>query len=116
MAGILILSNDLLDSSRVVGYSRAVGVETITCRDQETLLKHLEKQPVLVVLDLQNNHLDLSTLLPACKSLVPSPRIIGYGPHVDAERLKAAKEAGCSEVLPRSAFFKNIESNLKKWL
>lgn len=32
-------------------------------------------------------------------------RVIGFGSHVDAELLDAARAAGCTEVLPRSKFF-----------
>lgn len=32
-------------------------------------------------------------------------RTIGFGSHVDAALLAAAREAGCVEVLPRSRFF-----------
>lgn len=32
-------------------------------------------------------------------------RIVGFGSHVDADLLDAARAAGCHEVLPRSRFF-----------
>jgi hypothetical protein len=32
-------------------------------------------------------------------------RVVGFGSHVERELLAAAKEAGCGEVLTRSAFF-----------
>ena len=43
-------------------------------------------------------------------------RVIGYGSHVDAARLKAARKAGCDEVLPRSAFFEDLQTKLQKWV
>lgn len=35
-------------------------------------------------------------------------RTIGFGSHVDAELLAAARQAGCTEVLPRSRFFAQV--------
>ncbi len=36
------------------------------------------------------------------------PHTIGFGSHVDAELLDAARRAGCDEVLARSVFFRRI--------
>jgi hypothetical protein len=35
-------------------------------------------------------------------------RVIGFGSHVDRAVLDAAREAGCGEVLARSAFFARL--------
>ena len=42
-------------------------------------------------------------------------KVIGFGPHVDVARLKAARAAGCDEVLPRSAFFGELDRRLGDW-
>ena len=34
--------------------------------------------------------------------------VVGFGPHVERARLKAALAAGCSRVLARSAFFTEL--------
>ena len=34
----------------------------------------------------------------------PVPRIVGFGSHVNVERLQAAREAGCDQAMARSAF------------
>ena len=34
----LVLSDDLLDSSRIAGHARAAGLEVVTCRDSAALL------------------------------------------------------------------------------
>jgi hypothetical protein len=39
-------------------------------------------------------------------------RTIGFGSHVDHALLDAARQAGCTEVLPRSAFFRRLEELL----
>jgi hypothetical protein len=35
-------------------------------------------------------------------------RLIGFGSHVDRDVLDAARQAGCDEVLARSAFFSRV--------
>jgi hypothetical protein len=39
-------------------------------------------------------------------------RVVAFGSHVDRETLAAARAAGCEEVLPRSAFFRDLQSLL----
>jgi CheY-like chemotaxis protein len=109
----LVLSDDLLDSSRVVGHGRAAGLAVLTCRDAPALLAALARGPVLAILDLHHPGLDVAATVPALKA--GGVRVVGYGSHVDAARLKAARQAGCDEVLPRSAFFEGLEQRLREW-
>ena len=41
----LVLSDDLLDSSRITGHARAAGLEAVTCRDSAALLAALDRRP-----------------------------------------------------------------------
>ena len=43
----LILSDDLLDASRIAGEGRSVGVDVVQCRDATALLAAAERRPVL---------------------------------------------------------------------
>lgn len=108
----LILSDDLLDSSRIAGHAKAAGFEIVTCRDSTALLAALDREPALALIDLHNPGLAIETLVPALRS--GRVRVIGFGSHVDVARLKAARAAGCDEVLPRSAFFEGLSERLTK--
>jgi len=44
------------------------------------------------------------------------PRVVAYGSHVDAAGLKAARDAGCDVVLPRSAFVEQLPVKLREWM
>ena len=79
----------------------------IQCKDTTSLQTALAQQPSALILDLHNPTLDLSVLLAALTS-EPKPKVVAFGSHVDAARLKAARQAGCAEVLPRSAFFERL--------
>ena len=109
----LVLSDDLLDASRVTGHGRAAGLVVVHCRDLPTLQAAAASDPALVVLDLHFAGLDVAAVAPKLKAT--GARVVGYGSHVDAAGLKAARQAGCDEVLPRSAFFDRLESKLQTW-
>ena len=70
-----------------------------------------------MILDLQNPGLDLPALLAELKAACPAmPRVTAYGSHVEAEVLRAAREAGCDLVLPRSKFVKELDGQIAAWL
>jgi DNA-binding NarL/FixJ family response regulator len=113
----LLLSDDLLDGSRVTATARAVGVEVRRLRSADALIAAVRDLiPSCLLVDLHNPGLDLPALVRQVSSLAPRPRVVGYGSHVDAARLRAARQAGCDEVMPRSQFFEVLESRLSDWL
>jgi CheY-like chemotaxis protein len=111
----LVLSDDLLDASRIAGHGRAAGLDVLQCRDPNALVASLGKGPVLALLDLHNPGLDIAEVVAALRA-GGVKRVIGYGSHVDAARLKAARAAGCDEALPRSAFFEGLEAKMEAWV
>lgn len=117
MSGIL-LSDDLIDTSRITGEARAQGVSLKSARSLEQLHELcLKESPTCVIVNLHHPGLDVSPLLDLMRhELSPMPRVIGFGSHVDAERLKAARAAGCDLVLPRSAFFEQLSGLLKEFV
>jgi CheY-like chemotaxis protein len=117
MPTVLLLADDLLDSSRVSGSVRARGGTMRTARDWTRLAAlALESNPALVFLDLANPGLKLDELLSALHQLTNRPLVIAFGSHVDAQGLQAARAAGCDLVLPRSAFVERLETELPSWL
>jgi len=114
----LLLSDDLIDSSRIAGAARALDLTVKTVTSVEQLLKlSSEQPPSCLLVDLHFPGLDLAELLRGLRENgTASPRLVGYGSHVDAARLKAAREAGCDLVLPRSAFFERLPQEIGAWL
>lgn len=117
MTGVL-LSDDLIDASRIVGATRAAGLDVKTARTVEQLLQLVgDQKPTCVVVDLHHPGLDVADLVR--RSREPEGvafRVVAYGSHVDAARLKAARTAGCQLVLPRSAFFERLPQEIESWL
>jgi DNA-binding response OmpR family regulator len=114
----LLLSDDLMFASRITGTARSLGL-TIKPARSAAVFEDLARQetPRLVILDLANPGLSVSDLLQHLRETCsPVPRVVAYGSHVDAVGLKAARDAGCDIVLPRSAFVEQLPLKLAEWL
>ena len=117
MPSALLLCDDLMFASRITGEARALGLAVKTTRSLDQLLDLARQEaPPCVLLDLAFPGLDLPELFrhlgEACPAL---PRVVAYGSHVDSERLKAARSAGCDPVLPRSKFVEELPQALPRW-
>jgi len=113
----LLLSDDLIFTSRIAGTARALGLEVRQVRalDQlPDLAARLGARCVLV--DLAFPGLDLPDLMRRLGEAGARPRVVAYGSHVDAESLRAARAAGCAPALPRSKFVEDLPAELPGWL
>ena len=114
----LLLSDDLIFSSRIAGTARAVGCVLKTARTPavlETLAR--QEAPRCVIVDLANPGLDIVALMEQLRSICPTmPRVVAYGSHVDTASLRAGREAGCDPVLPRSKFVEDLPTALQDWV
>ena len=117
-AAVLLLSDDLLDTSRIAAAGRAHGITVQRARDLEGLAALVRREaPRLVLVDLANPGLSVERLLEVLRAECPQmPRLVAYGPHVDAAGLHAARQAGCDLVLPRSAFVEQLPAQFSRWL
>ncbi len=76
-----------------------------------------QEGPSCILLDLAFPGLDLPELFGRLTESCPTtPRVVAYGSHVDTERLKEARLAGCDPVLPRSKFVEELPKALPQWL
>jgi CheY-like chemotaxis protein len=113
----ILLSDDLIFTSRVTGTAHDLGLAITPTRTPALLLDvALQRPPVCVILDLANPSLDLPALVAGLKALPNPPRIVAYGSHVNTASLHAARLAGCDVVLPRSKFVEELATALPTWL
>lgn len=113
----LLLSDDLIFSSKVTGTARAQGLVVKVHRTADSLLQAARATPPpSILLDLHYPGLDAPGLITQLAGCTPRPRLVGYGSHVDAAGLQAARQAGCDLVMPRSQFVKLLERDLASWL
>ena len=114
----LLLSDDMIFSSRITGTAQALGLKLNAVKSAKNLMAQAkERTPTCVIVDLSHPDLrvpeSIGELQEVCS---PMPRLVAYGSHVDAAALRAAREAGCNIVLPRSAFVEQLSGSLSQWL
>lgn len=107
----LLLCDDLLFASKVTATARAHGLAVAVVREAAKLAVGPGTRAVL--LDLHNPTLDLAAVAGWVGAGV---RVIAFGSHVDVDRLRAARAAGCTRVMPRSQFTAELEAGLPAWL
>jgi CheY-like chemotaxis protein len=114
----LLLSDDLIFTSRVAGTACGLGLTIRAARSVEALEALAQQEaPGCVIVDLANPGLVITDLIGRLRAACPvMPRVVAYGPHVDAVALRAAFQAGCDPVLPRSKFVEQLPQALPEWM
>src|SRR5262249_35452041 len=102
----------------IIATARTLGLTIKAARSVEALEALARQQaPSGVLVDLGNPGLDVPDLIARLRTACPVlPRVVGYGSHVDAAGLGAARAAGCHLALPGSAFVEQLPTALPGWL
>lgn len=113
----LLLCDDLIFISKITGTARELGVNIRSARSSEALTALArQKRPSCVIVDLGNPGLNLPELVQnLAEACPPLPRLVAFGSHVDTGTLRAAREAGCDPVWPRSRFVEDLFVGLREW-
>ena len=104
---IVCAIEDLLFSIKISTAAKRLGVSIYFERMRDRLLPTIrEKQPSLVIFDLNSTRLDPMTVIAAMKTdpQLRTVKTLGYVAHVDSDAIAAARQAGIDQVLARSAF------------
>ena len=113
----LLLSDDLIFSSRITGTGRDLGFPIRAVKAANDLLALArEAPPACAIVDLANPGLNIAEFVAALKRLSPLANVVAYGSHVDTATLKAARAAGCDLVMPRSQFVELLPKDLANWM
>jgi hypothetical protein len=126
---IAYLASDLLWASKIKGAADALGLPCRPVRTMEMLEARLGDSDVRgLVVDLEANAEIALAMIRRAKA-GPAPitsnsaeppnllgsaavRVVAFGPHVERERLQAARDAGADDVMPRGAFAAHLEDVL----
>jgi CheY-like chemotaxis protein len=113
-----MLCDDLIFTSKVTSTAKALGASVQPVRTPTALVDLARKDaPVCIIIDLHLPGLDLPTLMQQLAQACPTmPRVVAYGSHVEADTLRAAREAGCEPVWPRSKFVEELPVAMAEWL
>lgn len=113
---VLAVVSDLFFSAKINEAAKRAGVTLQYVTTEHDLLEKAQSNPALIILDLNfdaAHPLDLIGKLKGNASL-RHISLLGYLSHVQTELKTKAQEAGCDEVMPRSAFSLNLTQILQR--
>jgi DNA-binding NarL/FixJ family response regulator len=112
MACVLAFVDDLFFQAKILETAKHAGVEVRTFTTSEALLAAIKKQaPQLVIVDLNSRNKPLEAIESVCH-VAPGLALIAFLSHVQVELAQRASAAGCSRVMPRSQFTRELATIL----
>jgi DNA-binding NarL/FixJ family response regulator len=106
------LDDDLFFQMKIAETAKHLGVEFKAANTAEALLGLLDPPTKVVLIDLNAKNQPLAALqqlLATQKDM----RVVAFLSHVQTELAAQARAAGCTEVMPRSAFTQNLAAILQ---
>ncbi len=116
---IVLLTKDLffVPTLRSAASNLAVEVVVALSVDSDKLTALVADEVSAWIIDLNSVPIDeLPTVVSALQGRFPQAKRIAFGPHVQQQRLQAARSAGCEQVLTRGQFDSQLHSLLPTWL
>ena len=104
---VVVYTGDLIFSSKISSTGAAVNVPVRVVSS----VGDLAPGAALLLLDLEAP--GAIEAIERCRTMLPTPRIVAFGPHVRDDLFTAAREAGADEVLARSAFVTRLTALLE---
>lgn len=111
---VIAVVGDMFFASKIRAAAEALGVEISFARSREALSAQASEARLIVV-DLHHQNVDVVALAADLKadSETANIRLIGFFSHVETELRERALAAGFDEVLPRSAFSRDLPEILR---
>jgi DNA-binding NarL/FixJ family response regulator len=106
-ARVVALMDDLFFQMKVAETAKHLGVELKVATTTDALLGLLQPLPQLVIVDL-NSRSNPIQAIEQLRAVQPHLPVIGFLSHVQRDLAAQAQTAGCSEVMPRSAFTQRL--------
>jgi CheY-like chemotaxis protein len=113
---IVAVVSDLMFGVKIQGAAKRAGLETVFVKTKERAIDEAKQDPALIIVDLNDGGVDALELIGELKASEETRRVrlLAFVSHVQADLIRAAKEKGCDQVLPRSAFSNNVQGILEK--
>jgi len=115
-ADVLAAVDDLFFFAKIEAAAKAAGTNVLLASDPRQMQALLAGSvPGLVILDLNSKVFDPLDMVRSIKTdtRLAHTRVIGFYSHVQVDLRRAAEEAGCDQVLPRSVFVAQLQDILK---
>jgi len=96
--------------------AKRLGLDLTLAKTEEEALGKVKQNPLLIIVDLNTTGLNSVELIKKLKTdkATRSFPIVGFVAHVQTDLRKQAQEAGCDEVIARSAFSQNLPGILSR--
>ena len=103
--------DDLMFTVKINEAAKKAGLPIKFVKAHDVAIANAKEQPSLIVTDLNCQTLDGVQLVRDLKAADETKAIplIGFLSHVQADLIKSAREAGCDQVMPRSAFSMKVQ-------
>lgn len=111
MGRVVAFMDDLFFQMKLAETAKHLGVEVKVAASPDALQGLLEPAPKLVIVDLNARSQPLAAV-EKVRASHKDLRIVGFLSHVQRELAAQAQDAGCDEVMPRSAFTQNLAAIL----
>ena len=106
---VIVVVDDMFFASKIRATAEALGVEVSFPRSKEAVAEKA-RDAQLVLVDLHNQKIDAVELAQQLSGV----KLIGFFSHVETELRQKALAAGYDEVLPRSAFVRDLPEILER--
>ena len=106
--------NDLMFTAKIQDAARRTQMKAVLATTEADALQKAKDKPGLIVLDLNTTALDALQLIRTLKqdSATSGIRVVGFVSHVQTALRQEAVDAGCDQVVARSAFSQNLPTIL----
>lgn len=112
---VVAVVSDLMFTAKIQDAAKRVGLEAVFVKSKEQAIVEAKRDPALILIDLNDRSLDALDLIGTLKAddETRAVHLLGYVSHVETDVRRSALNKGCDEVLPRSAFSKNLHTILQ---
>jgi len=111
----LLVSTDLIFSTKITGTARAMGLQVDVVGSVEAAANGIQAtRPRCVLLDLGLASLSAERIHEVVEA-AGGAAVLAFGSHVDTARLQQARDAGCTEVMPRSRLATSLPQLLEQY-
>ncbi len=112
MGRAVALMDDLFFQMKIAETAKQLGVDFKVATTGEALLSLLDPPTKLVIIDLNARGNPLATI-EHLRATQKEMRVVAFLSHVQTELAAMARTAGCTDILPRSLFTRNLAAILE---
>lgn len=114
---VVALITDLMFIAKMQDGAGRAGFEVLFAKSVDDVIAKGAERPAVIILDLNATGIDALDAVRRLKSAEQTSGIslLGYVSHVEADLRRAAQQAGCDLVIPRSAFSRDLPRLLESY-